>query len=203
MDLLERHIEALIFVSEDSITIAEIRDAVAEAFEKNLSQDIILAEVEALRKKYQEEDFSFELVEVGGGYKFLTKPSCHHLISIYLKQQNNKRLSQAAMETLSIIAYKQPISKADIEQIRGVNSDYSVSKLLEKEFITIVGRSDEVGRALLYGTSPKFLDYFGLKSMEDLPKIKDFEDIKDSIGEPESINTDPAGGDNAQLLEQE
>ena len=87
------------------------------------------------------------------------------------------------METLSIVAYKQPISKTEIEQIRGVSCDYAMQKLLEKELVAILGRSDAPGRPLVYGTSDKFMDYFGIKSLKDLPKPKDFKDVENKIGE--------------------
>ena len=96
-------------------------------------------------------------------------------------------MSKAALEALSIIAYKQPITKTEIELIRGVNSDYSVQKLLEKELVTIVGRSEKPGRPLLYATSPKFMDYFGIGSLKDLPKIKDFKTTDNEIGAPVAI----------------
>ena len=106
---------------------------------------------------------------------------------MHLKLKSKKSLSRAALETISIIAYKQPLSKLEIEQIRGVNSDYAVSKLLEKELIAITGRSDKPGRPLLYGTSAKFMDYFGINSINDLPKLADFKPENNEIGEPVSI----------------
>jgi len=104
-----------------------------------------------------------------------------------LRQTTKKRLSQAALETLSIIAYKQPVSKNELEQIRGVSCDYSIQKLLEKELIEIAGRSEAPGRPLLYRSSQKFMDYFGLKSLRDLPKTKDFKEPESEIGEPTAI----------------
>ena len=92
-------------------------------------------------------------------------------------------MSQAALETLSIVAYKQPISKTEIEQIRGVSCDYAIQKLLEKELVAILGRSESPGRPLLYGTSERFMDYFGIKSLKDLPKLKDFKEVENEIGE--------------------
>ena len=100
-----------------------------------------------------------------------------------------KRLSQAALETLSIVAYKQPVSKTELEQIRGVSCDYAIQKLLEKELVEIQGRSDAPGRPLVYGTSEKFMDYFGIKSLKDLPKPKDFKDVENVIGENLSMET--------------
>lgn len=136
-----------------------------------------------LQEKYLQDDFSFALEHLGGGFQFLTKPAYQTSISILLKQQSQKRLSTAQMETLSIIAYKQPITKGEIEQIRGVNSDYSVTKLLEKELIEIKGKSEGVGRPLIYGTSPKFMEYFGINSIKDLPQPKDFSQPDNQIGE--------------------
>jgi segregation and condensation protein B len=136
-----------------------------------------------LREKYKSEDFSFQLDFLGGGYQFLTKPAYQTSISILLRQQSQKRLSTAQLETLSIIAYKQPITKGEIEQIRGVNSDYSVQKLLEKELIEIQGKSEGVGRPLIYGTSGKFMEYFGINTISDLPQPKDFSQTENQIGE--------------------
>jgi segregation and condensation protein B len=120
---------------------------------------------------------------LGGGYQFLTKPAYQVSIGILLKQQSQKRLSTAQLETLAIIAYKQPITKGEVEQIRGVNSDYSVQKLLEKELIEIKGKSDGAGRPLIYGTSDKFMEYFGINSMQELPHPKDFSQPENQIGE--------------------
>ena len=124
-----------------------------------------------------------ELVKSGGGYQFLTKPAYQASIGILLKQQSKKRLSNSALETLSIIAYKQPITKSEAEQIRGVNCDYAIQKLLEKELVEVKGKSDGVGRPLMYGTSPRFMDYFGINDLKELPTPKDFSTEENSIGE--------------------
>jgi segregation and condensation protein B len=100
-----------------------------------------------------------------------------------LKQQSKRRLSNSALETLSIIAYKQPVTKSEIERIRGVNCDYSIQKLLEKELIEIRGKSEAVGRPIIYGTSPNFMEYFGINDMKDLPTPKDFAPEENAIGE--------------------
>jgi segregation and condensation protein B len=102
------------------------------------------------------------------------------------------------METLAIIAYKQPMSKTDVERIRGVNSDYTFQKLLEKELIVISGRSDAPGRPLLYSTSDKFMDYLGLKSLADLPKLKDFQMTENEIGTPTAMIDEPAENDESR-----
>lgn len=139
--------------------------------------------IEDLQRKYEQEDFSFALEYLGGGYQFLTKPAYQASIGILLRQQSQKRLSSAQLETLSIIAYKQPVTKGEVEQIRGVNSDYSIQKLLEKELIEIKGKSENVGRPLIYGTSGKFMEYFGINSIQELPQPKDFSQPDNQIGE--------------------
>jgi segregation and condensation protein B len=109
------------------------------------------------------------------------------VVGEFLKLNSNKKLTKTALETLSIIAYKQPVAKSEIEQIRGVNADYTIHKLMEKELVEISGRSDGPGRPILYSTSEKFMDYFGLRSIQDLPKLKDLEIEKNTIGEPASL----------------
>jgi len=152
-------------------------------FEAEVPDKDIKEALEKLHVKYQSEEFSFEVIKSGGGYQFLTKPAYQSSISIYLKQQSKKRLSTAALETLSIIAYKQPVTKAEIEQIRGVNCDYSVQKLLEKNLVEIRGKADTIGRPLIYGTSVKFMDYFGINDISELPTPKDISQQENEIGE--------------------
>lgn len=152
-------------------------------FAAEIPLDHIESAVYELRKKYSQEEYSYALEHLGGGYQFLTKPAYQTSVSILLRQQSQKRLSTAQLETLSIIAYKQPITKGEIEQIRGVNSDYSVQKLLEKELVEIKGKSEGVGKPLIYGTSQKFMDYFGINSIHDLPQPKDFTQPENQIGE--------------------
>lgn len=151
-------------------------------FESEVPKEHVEEAITDLQRKYQEDEFSFALEHLGNGYQFLTKPAYQTSISILLKQQSTKRLSVAQMETLSIIAYKQPVTKTEMEHIRGVNCDYSVQKLLEKELITIKGKSDSIGRPLLYGTSDKFMEYFGINSLKDLPQPKDFNPEENQIG---------------------
>ena len=157
------------------------------SFEIKLKEEDLLMAIEALKAKYQTDDFAIEIVEISEGFQFLTKGAYHPIVGQYLKLTTRKRLSRAALETLSIIAYKQPVSKGEVEKIRGVSCDYAVQKLLEKELVSIIGRSDGPGRPLLYGTSDKFMDYFGLKSVADLPKPKEFKEPDNSIGEQAPI----------------
>ena len=186
MEFINQHIEALIFTTQHAITVKEIKSVLDEAFETNFAEDLILTGIEALQMRYAHPDFAFEIISIAEGYQFLTKPPFHSSIGTYLRQTTKKRLSQAALETLSIIAYKQPISKTEVEQIRGVSCDYAIQKLLEKELVMIQGRSEAPGRPLIYATSARFMDYFGIKSMRDLPHLKDFKEVDNAIGEATS-----------------
>ena len=158
-----------------------------EMFEADVPEKDILEAIKKLSAQYQSDEYAFEINHVGGGYQFLTKPAYQASISILLKQQSKKRLSNSAMETLSIIAYKQPTTKGEMEQIRGVNCDYSVQKLLEKGLIEIKGKSENIGRPLLYGTSNQFMEYFGINDITELPTLKDFgTEEENTIGEEEA-----------------
>jgi segregation and condensation protein B len=183
MENPELYIEALIFSSEQSIRIEEIMFCLQAAFERDFTKEDVILSIADIQKKYQDENFAIELVNISNGYQFLTKKDFHPVISLLQLQRSKKKLSPAALETLAIIAYKQSVTKLEIEQIRGVNSDYSVQKLLEKELITIVGKSETVGRPILYSTSQQFMDYFGINSLGELPQIKEFTDNSISIGE--------------------
>ncbi len=183
MDFLRNHVEALIFCSKQPIRKEDIRGSLAEMFDADLPTEDIEQAINQLVQKYASDEFSFDIQHVGGGYLFYTKPAYQASIGIMLKQQSKRRLSNSALETLSIIAYKQPVTKSEIERIRGVNCDYSIQKLLEKELIEIRGKSDTVGRPLIYGTSPTFMEYFGINDLKDLPTPKDFAPEENTIGE--------------------
>jgi len=188
VDYLSQHIESLVFTAEQPIPLKEIKSCLEETFQTKFKAAELETAIQGLMKKYEDHDFSFEIVEIAEGYQFLTKGAYHNSVGTMLKQRTKKRLSRAALETLSIIAYKQPVTKSEMEKIRGVSCDYSVQKLLEKELVAITGRSDAPGRPLLYGTSEKFMDYFGIKSIKDLPKIKDFKTGDSEIGEAASAD---------------
>jgi len=183
MDKLEQHIESVIFASEQPISVKEIKDCLEQSMETKLKKSLVETAMDNIVQKYSDESFAFEVVEISGGYQFLTKGAYHHTVGVLLKRKAKKRLSKAALETLAIIAYKQPTTKSQAEAIRGVSCDYSIQKLLEKELVTIIGRSDGPGKPLLYATSEKFMNYFGLKSIADLPKLKDFNLDENTIGE--------------------
>ena len=159
-----------------------MKACLAEMFDADVPTEHIEESLKLLEEKYQGDDFSFALYNYAEGYQFLTKPSYQASIKLLLKQASKKRLSTSSIETLSIIAYKQPIPKGTIEQIRGVNCDYSIQKLLEKGLIEMRGKSDAIGRPVLYGTSQKFMDYFGLKNINELPQPKDMTPEDNEIG---------------------
>ena len=171
------HIEALIFASDKPLTTMEVTELINNAFgfmEEKITLDQAEAAVDGIREKYATEFYPFELRQSGGGWQFLTKKEYHKTIAQLNGDKFLKRLSAASMETLAIIAYKQPVTKGEIEAIRGVSSDYAVQKLLEKELIIITGRNEKMpGHPLVYCTSKNFMDYFGINSADDLPKIKE------------------------------
>ena len=184
-DRLDLYIEALIFASESAIRINDISAAVHESFGKKFDKNYIEKLVDQIKGKYDSDEFAIELVAIAGGYAFLTKNRFHKIIADHLKLNSKKKLSRAAMETLSIVAYKQPITKVEIESIRGVSCDYSLQKLLEKGLIEISGREQGPGRPLLYATTIKFLDHFGIKDSSELPQLKEIATVENSIGHEE------------------
>ena len=170
-------IEVLIFASEKPLTSLEIVELINNTFgflEERILLDQVESALEGIREKYDSEFYPFEVKQSGGGWQFLTKAEYHKTISQLNADKFLKRLSNAALETLAIVAYKQPITKGEIEAIRGVNSDYSIQKLLEKELVLISGRNENMpGKPLVYATSKNFMDYFGINSAADLPKIRE------------------------------
>ena len=171
------HIEALIFASDKPLTTLELTDLVNNALgymDDKISLDKVETALEGIVEKYSADFYPFEVRQSGGGWQFLTRKEFHKTVAQLNGDKFLKRLSAAALETLAIIAYKQPVTKGEIEAIRGVSSDYAVQKLLEKELIIITGRNEKLpGHPLVYSTSKNFMDYFGINSADDLPKIKE------------------------------
>lgn len=184
------HVEALIFASEKPLTALELLDLVNNALgfiDERATLDQVESAIDGIREKYATEFYPFEIRQSGGGWQFLTKGDYHKTIAQLNGDKFLKRLSAAAMETLAIIAYKQPITKSEIEAIRGVNCDYVIQKLLEKELVVITGRNEELpGKPLIYATSKSFMDYFGINSADDLPKIKEV--FADQVVTPTLVN---------------
>ncbi|MBC7510799.1 MAG: SMC-Scp complex subunit ScpB [Ferruginibacter sp.] len=171
------HIEALVFASDKPLTAPEVTEYVNNALgfiEDRANLEQVEFAIEGIKEKYDSEFYAFELKQSGGGWQFLTKPEYHKTVALINGDKFIKKLSTASLETLAIIAYKQPITKSEIESIRGVNCDYAVQKLLEKDLVIISGRNeDAVGKPLIYNTSKSFMDYFGINSADELPKISE------------------------------
>lgn len=187
LNFLENHIEALIFCAAEPISFATIKDCLSEMLDADIPETDIQLALEQLLQKYEQEGFAFKIYKIAQGYQFLTKPDFHNSISVLLKHISKKSLSKSTLETLAIIAYRQPITKAEIEKIRGVGSDYALQKLLDRELVVIKGKSDAPGRPLLYATGDKFMEYFGINGMEDLPQPRDF-----------AVNEEENPGENAE-----
>ncbi len=184
MEILHRHLEALIFCANEPVSLIELQKCLTDITGTELELETVEKAVIELQNFYDAGEYSFSIAELAGGFQFLTKPAYQASISILLKNKSKKKLSTSALETLSIIAYKQPVTKSQIEHIRGVNSDYALQKLLERELIEIQGKADSPGRPVLYGTGKKFMEYFGINSLKDLPQPKEFTSLDSEIGEP-------------------
>lgn len=179
LDQLMLHVEALLFASDRPLTPSELTGYASLALEMDVEEERVVACIQAIDEKYNAAYYPFGLRELGGGYQFLTKSKFHSTVLQLNGDKHIRKLSTAAMETLSIIAYKQPVTKSEIEFIRGVSADYSIQKLLEKELIIISGRKeDAVGKPLIYATSRSFMDYLGINSPAGLPALKEINNIE-------------------------
>lgn len=178
---LKALVEAMIFAAQEPLSIAQMK-AIYQG--ENQSNEVRQLEAEILRRivselniEYEKCDKPYRIVQIAGGYQFATIASYAGWIGKLYREQGRRKLSQSGVETLCIIAYKQPITKSEIEKIRGVNCDYVLKTLLEKELVAITGRAESVGRPLLYGTTREFLKHFGLNEITDLPRPREIEEI--------------------------
>jgi segregation and condensation protein B len=171
-------LEALIFASDDPLSEKTINELLAESeFQDLANPETIKEAIEKINDELAASERPFTIVKVAGGYHFITRSQYGFYVQKLLKAKSRKRLSQAALETLSIVAYKQPVSKPDIEAIRGVNSGEIMNSLLDRGLVTIVGRAETPGRPLLYGTTAEFLRIFGLAALDELPRIKEIDEL--------------------------
>jgi len=174
-------IEALIFGSDEPLTVRQIVSILGSSENSGpklrLKEDEVLAIIRELNAEYVKEDRSFRIIQVAGGFQFATMPDYAEWLGRLVKEKAKRKLTQATIETLSVIAYKQPVTKPEIEAIRGVNADYAIQKLMERGLITIVGRASTPGRPLLYGTTDDFLKHFGINDLSELPKPREIEEI--------------------------
>lgn len=179
------NIEAIIFASEEGVHANDLKQVLKDALAIDINKQEVLNFLKKIQEKYEDEDQVFRLKVFNNQYQFLTKEKYHEAVNQLQAHKDKKKLSQSALETLSIIAYRQPITKLEMEQIRGVNCDYSIQRLLEKNLIQIVGKAETIGKPLLYATSGQFMQHFGVNSVKDLPQLKDIVAEDNSIGEME------------------
>ena len=178
---LKKILEAFLFVSFSPVQIPQVKEALGIE-----EQSLIEAAFGQLKAQYDSEDSGLKLVKVAEGYQLRTSPELASYLKKWLKGQKS-RLSKASLETLSIIAYKQPVTRSEVESIRGVNVEGALGTLLERGLIRIAGRKDTVGRPILYGTTRTFLEHFGLNTLKDLPLLSEFAESDLSEGEKEKI----------------
>jgi len=187
---LKRSIEALLFASERPLTAEEMQ----EAFPAGVSAKDIKTQIDELRDEYETHRRGFRLYEIAGGFQLASAIDYAEVLKCFYQAREKKRMSPASLETLSVIAYRQPVTRADIEAIRGVNVDGAVKGLMEKALIRIIGRKEVPGRPILYGTTRDFLERFGLKSLEDLPPLSEYtlKDLDPNLLPPEMKTEDGA-----------
>ena len=164
-------IEALIFVSEEPLSVKTMAEVLRE------DRELVEAALAELAKEFNERNGGLQLRELAGGWQFATRPEYHEHVRAYLKSRPSAKLSIASLETLAVIAYKQPVTVPEILEIRGVQSPSSIKTLLDKKLIVAKGRKETVGRPMMYGTSKDFLIQFGLKDLSELPSMEDFQDL--------------------------
>ncbi|WP_058485424.1 SMC-Scp complex subunit ScpB [Defluviitalea phaphyphila] len=163
----EAIIEAILFISGEAVPLKKIAQIINE--DVNVTKQIL----EKLISKYQEEERGIQIIELNNSFQMCTSPRLFEVIQTFYQNPKKYNITQAALETLSIIAYKQPVTKAEIEEIRGVRSDHAINKLIEYNLICEIGRMDAPGKPILFGTTEEFLRYFGFKSLKDLPEIQE------------------------------
>ena len=171
-------IEALIFASNEPLSASKIRKVIIDN-EQNIeiSEETVDEFIQLQNQRYEQSGCSFRIERIGGGYTFLTQKKYHYWLSVFQHENAYRKLSQSATETLAIVAYRQPITKPEVDQIRGVDSGYILRQLMEKALIEVAGRGDGPGKPLVYKTSRHFLRHFGLNSVQDLPKPREIEEI--------------------------
>jgi len=178
-------IEALLFVSPEPVSVERLQE-VLEGMDRARIQSLL----EIIANGYEQSGHGLQLVEVAGGYQLTTKQECAPWIRRLDEIRTASRLSKPALETIAIIAYKQPLTRAEIEEIRGVDTSGVIKTLLERRLIKIVGRREAAGRPLLYGTTKEFLEYFGLRDLSGLPSLKEFKEVAQAEAEPVVVATE-------------
>lgn len=177
---LNATIQSIIFSSPHPVTKEDLYIAINKDEEIKITVEEIDTEISSIIQLFKDSKFGFELQETGMGFSFVSKKEFYPIIVHFIETFQKKRLSKSAMETLSIIAFQQDCTKMDIELIRGVSVDYAIDKLLERELIEVSGRRDSPGQPITYRITGKFLEYFGIKSLDELPKLKDIEIVNEN-----------------------
>lgn len=177
---LRRAVEAVIFVAGEPVSAERLGDVFRQVTgDERPTPDLIRRIVDDLNQSYQEHGHPFRIEAWAGGYRMVSEADVAPYIKAYYSERRTRRLSKTLLETLAVIAYRQPVTKPEIEFIRGVDADYALRRLLEYSLIDVVGRSDSIGRPLLYGTTPGFLEHFGLNAVTDLPSLREIEELLD------------------------
>ena len=190
-------VEAILFVSSAPVTV----QAIVDALESRLTSQEVLALLEGLQERYDQDSCGLKVERVAEGFRLVTRPSHGHFVRNFLKAQNLRKLTPAAVETLAIVAYKQPLTAAEAGAIRGTESGTVLKGLLEKKLIRIVGRKNVVGRPLLYATTREFLVHFGLNSLDDLPSFRELEEVFRESVRQESLFKEPPKSPPAETAE--
>lgn len=204
-EALDFAVEALVFASDVPLRAEDVARAVGEVTGADVAPDAVAASVERLNGEYEGTDRAFRIHAWGGGYRMATVEPAAPFLRVLFAQEDERRLSRSLLETLAVVAYKQPVTKPEIDHVRGVGSDYALRSLLEKDFVAIAGRGESVGRPLLYGTTERFLDQFGLGTLDELPRPREIDelladpqfareraDLLSGLG-PDALRSGPAG----------
>jgi len=191
-DNLKSAVEALIFASERPVTLEQLKKALGNPESGQLRKII-----DELKEEYEAENRGFRIAEIAGGFQMITAPSFAPFLKKLYKDRSVDKLSKPALESLAIIAYKQPLTKSEIESLRNVNVDGVMKSLLEKNLIRISGRKKIPGRPFVFGTTRQFLEHFGLKSLDDLPKFEDFNVMAEKAEAKNEI--EPISEENAEV----
>lgn len=170
-------VEAVVFAADVPVSLEALRRTISDVSGVNVEIETIEEVISELNSLYESNGRAIRIHNWGGGYRMATVEDVAPYVKTHLHHEEERRLSRALLETLSVIAYKQPVSKPEIDHVRGVQSDYAIGQLMERDFVTILGRADSVGRPLLYGTTEHFLEQFGLSALDELPRPREIEDL--------------------------
>lgn len=207
---LKSVVEALVFAADEPVTLNQLEALFNEPTENGQPPRVRVEEIRdaiaSLNEEYNQQHRAYRIIQVGGGFEFATRPDYAEWVGKLYKEKGKRKLSHSALETLAIIAYRQPVTKPEIEGIRGVNADYVLHTLLERGLVTITGRAATVGRPLLYGTTREFLKHFGINDLSDLPKPRELEEMiaehnRETAGHVLEVDTsDESGPSDSQFV---